>query len=146
MRKFCIRHIVCHTVYDGIFTLAHLLPISTTTIFWTALWSSVSGGSDGRRWAYQNQGEQVSPSIIHPATARDPGIERLAIDSFPTTAVSNWYVYLKLLTIDRCASSENKYHTNGGFRCHTCFFHGVRLRARNGGWFNIFRLSLEIPR
>ena len=35
-----------------------------------------------------------------PATARDPGIERLAIDSFPTTAVSNWYVYLKLLTID----------------------------------------------
>ena len=36
-----------------------------------------------------SQGEQVSPSIIHPATARNPGIERLAIDSFPTTAVSN---------------------------------------------------------
>ena len=87
---------------NGIFTLAHLLPFSTT-IFWTALWSSVSVGSDGRRWVYQK--EQVSPSIIQPATARNPGIERLAIDSFPTTAVSNWYVYLKLLTIDRCASS-----------------------------------------
>ena len=80
----------------------HMFPFSTT-IFWTALWSSVSVGSDGRRWVYQK--EQVSPSIIQPAIARNPGIERLAIDSFPTTAVSNWYVYLKLLTIDRCASS-----------------------------------------
>ena len=102
MRKLCIRHIVCHTVYDGIFTLAHLLPISTT-IFWTALWSSISGGSDGRRWAYQPGRAGVSK--YYPARHSSQPRNRTVSNRFISYNCCQQLIRLPQIVNDRCASS-----------------------------------------
>ena len=102
MRKFCIRHIICHTVFDGIFILAHLFPISTT-IFWTALWSSVSVGSDVRRWAYQPGRAGVSK--YYPARHSSQPRNRTVSNRFISYNWCQQLIRLPQIVNDRCASS-----------------------------------------
>ena len=51
-------------------------------------------------------------------------------------------IRLPQIVNDRCASSENKYHTNGGFWRHTCFFSRCAFASKKRTMIQYF-LSLS---